>query len=284
MDCSDGDSFFIDSNVTYESSQSFNGCYDASADTFNSETQYFLDGDEVGGTPGVYSSAELHDDHGVWALAYYTTDGEFSRRCKDAAEEDSSTLHPADVLQWDCKDADEPDSVLYSDIDAAVTITCGCDSPTPAPTTSETPAPAPSPAPSPTPSPTSPSRATPSTPSPAALSPTTPSPTTPSTALPASVSPELMAETSSAEATPVGAIAGGGVAGVLAVGAIILAVLFKSGRLKTCRGGSRETPADDVVAPASASGSVPTQGTRVETTAAHTARHYPVAHQYPAAI
>lgn len=76
---------------------------------------------------------------GVWALAYYTTEEAFSRRCKDATEEDSSTLHPADVLQWDCQDADDLDSGLYTDVDAAVTITCGCDSPTPAPTA--TPAP-----------------------------------------------------------------------------------------------------------------------------------------------
>ncbi|CAM9199508.1 unnamed protein product [Ectocarpus sp. 13 AM-2016] len=256
MACLDGDSFNVDSDVTFDDAQSFSGCYVASADTLNYYTMYSLDGEEDDGTPVVFSSTVIDSD-GVWALGYYATGG-ISRRCKDAAEEVSSTLHPADVLQWDCMDADDTDVDLYPDVDAAVNITCGCDSPTPALTTS-------------------------GTPSPAALSPTTPSPT-PSPALPASFSPELITETSSAEATPVGAIAGGAVAGVLVVAAIILAVLFKTGRLKTCRGGSRDTPADDVVAPASASGSVPTQGTRVEATAAPTARQYPVAHQYPAAV
>ncbi|CAM9927542.1 unnamed protein product, partial [Ectocarpus sp. 8 AP-2014] len=195
MACSDGDSFTIDSDVMYDDSQSFNGCYDASG-AFNSETVYFLDGEELGGTPGVYNSNEIHDDHGVWALAYYTTDGTFTRRCKDAEEEDSSTLHPADVLQWDCKDADDLDSALYAEVDAAVTITCGCDSPTPAPTAT----------PSPTPGQTSP------------------------TSAPSSRSPEVVTESSSGEATPVGAIAGGVLVSVLVVGAVILAFLFKTGR------------------------------------------------------
>ncbi|CAM9283445.1 unnamed protein product [Ectocarpus sp. 12 AP-2014] len=249
MACSDRD-FTIHSNVSYEYSQSFDGCYDASADTYNDEAKYFLDGDEVGGSPVVYASAELDDDHGVWALAYYTTDGEFSRRCKDAAEEDSSTLQPADVLQWDCKDADDPDSVLYTDVDAAVTITCGCHSPTPAPTA--------------TPAPT--------------LGQTAPS------IAPSSPSPEVVMESSSGEAIPVGAIAGGVLVSVLVVGAVILAFLFKTGRLKTCHGGSRNTPTDDVVAPGSASGSAPIRGTRVEATAGPTRARYPVAHQYPAAV
>ncbi|CAN0331617.1 unnamed protein product [Ectocarpus sp. 6 AP-2014] len=250
MACSDGDSFTIDSDVTYDNSQSFNGCYDASADTFNDEAKYFLDGDEVGGTPVVYASLELHDDHGVWALAYYTTGGEASRRCKDADEEDSSALHPADVLQWDCKDAEDPDSFLYTDVDAAVTITCGCGSPTPTPTA--------------TPAPT--------------LSQTAPS------IAPSSPSPQVVTKSSSAEATPVGAIAGGVLVSVLVVGAVILAFLFKTGRLKTCPGGSRNLPADDVVAPGYASGSAPTQGTRVEATAGPTRGQYPVAYQYPAAV
>lgn len=62
MACSDGDSFTIDSDVTYEDSLSFDGCYEASADTFNSETQYFLDGDEFIGYPGIYSSSSFDDD------------------------------------------------------------------------------------------------------------------------------------------------------------------------------------------------------------------------------
>lgn len=72
-------------------------------------------------------------------------------------------------------------------------------------------------------------------------------------------------------------------AGVLVVGAAILALLFRTGRLKTCRGGSRKTPADDV-APAFASGSLPTQGTRVEAIAGPIARQYPCPSQYPAAV
>ncbi|CAM9765635.1 unnamed protein product [Ectocarpus sp. 4 AP-2014] len=251
MACSDGDSFTIDSDVTYDDSQSFNGCYDASADTYNDEAKYFLGGDEVGGTPVVNASAELHDDHGVWALAYFTTDAGFSRRCKDAAEEDSSTLHPADVLQWDCKDADDPDSsVLYIDVDAAVTITCGCDSPTPAPTA--------------TPAPT--------------LGQTAP------TFVPSNPSPEVVTESSSGEATPVGTIAGVVLAGVLVVGAVFLAFLFKTGRLKSCPGGSRNTPADDVVAPGSAGGSAPTREARVEATTGPTRVRYPIPYQYPAAV
>ncbi|CAM9838752.1 unnamed protein product [Ectocarpus fasciculatus] len=302
MACSDGDSFTIDSDVTYEDSLSFDGCYEASADTFNSETQYFLNGDEIIGYPGIYSSNNFDDDgdeHGTWVLAYYTTDGDFFRRCKDADEEDSSTLHPAEVVQWDCKEDGNTAEEVYPDIDAAVTITCGCDSPTPSPTPAPTPFLTPSPASSPTspslttpsapsstPSPSSPSRTTPSTPSPAAPSQTAPSPTTGSPAVgltaPASASPELMTETPSGEATPVGAIAGGTVAGVLVVGAVILLVLFKTGRLK-CRGSSRKAPVDDV-APAPTSGPVMIVGTRVEAAAAPIARQYPAAYQYPQAL
>ncbi|CAM9557408.1 unnamed protein product [Ectocarpus fasciculatus] len=248
MACSE-ESFQIDSVVEFEDSLGFSGCYEAAAETFNDEAMYFLDGNQFIGNPGMYSSSSFDDDgdeHGVWVLGYYTTDGEFFRRCKDAFEEDSSTLHPADVLQWDCKDRDDTDSEMYPDLDAAVTVTCGCDSPTPAPTS-------------------------------------TAAPTLGQTA-PSSPSPEMVTEASSGETTPVSAIAGGVVAGVLVVGVVILGVLFKTGRVKTCRGGSRNMPTDKAVAPASASGSVPTRGTRVEATAGPIARPYPVAFQYPAAV
>lgn len=98
------------------------------------------------------------------------------------------------------------------------------------------------------------------------------------------IAPLTCSVNSAIVATPVGAIAGGVLAGVLVVGAVILAFLFKTGRLKTCPGGSRNTPADDVVAPGCASGSAPTRGTRVESTAGPTRGRYPVAYQYPAAV
>ncbi|CAN0068974.1 unnamed protein product [Ectocarpus sp. 4 AP-2014] len=250
MACTEGDSFTVDSDVTYENSLSFSGCYEARAEPWGiyDGTAYFLDGEEVGGTPGVFPSEYLDDEHGVWALGYYTTDGTFTRRCKDADEEDTSTLHPTDILQWDCKEDDDPDETsLYPDEDAAVTITCGCDSPTTSPT--------PSPTPFLTFSPTSPS-------------PTSPSPTTPSPP----------------SSTPVGAIAGGAVVGVVVVGSAILAILFRTGRFKDCRGGSRSTPAHDGVSPGSAIGSVPNGGTSVGATTGPTARQFPIAHQYPAAV
>ncbi|CAM9902255.1 unnamed protein product [Ectocarpus sp. 12 AP-2014] len=266
MACPEGDSFTIDSDVTYENSQSFDGCYEAIAESWGDDTAYFLDGEEEAGTPGMYPSSNFDDEHDVWVLAYFTTEGEFSRRCKDAEEEDSSTVHPADVLQWDCKDADATDTEVYADVDAAVTITCGCDSPTPSPT---------------------PSLVTPTTPSPTSLSrktPSTSSPTSPSPATPSPPSCELTTETSSGEAAPVGAIAGGAVVGVLVVGSAILAVLFRTGRFKNCRGGSRNTAADDGIPPGSASGSVPNGGTSVEATTGPTARQYPATYQYPAAV
>ncbi|CAN0087266.1 unnamed protein product [Ectocarpus sp. 12 AP-2014] len=272
MACPEGESFTVDSDVKYENSRSFNGCYEAIEESWGDETAYFLDGEEEAGTPGMYPSSNFDDEHGVWVLAYFTTEGEFSRRCKDAAEEDSSTVHPADVLQWDCKDADDPDnSSLYPDEDAAVTITCGCDSPTPSPT--------PSPTLSDTLSPTTPA-------SPFLTSSPTSSPTTPALgpASPSSPSSELTTETSSGKGTPVGAIAGVAVVGVLVVGSAILAVLFRTGRLKNCRGGSRNTAANDGVSPGYASDSVPNGGTSVEATTGPTRGHYPVAHQYPAAV
>ncbi|CAN0331610.1 unnamed protein product, partial [Ectocarpus sp. 6 AP-2014] len=73
-------------------------------------------------------------------------------------------------------------------------------------------------------------------------------------------SSKLATETSSAEATSVGAIAGGTVVGVLVAGSVILAVLFRTGRLENCRGGSRNTPAHNVSLGA-ASGSVANGGT-----------------------
>ncbi|CAN0343020.1 unnamed protein product, partial [Ectocarpus sp. 13 AM-2016] len=77
-------------------------------------------------------------------------------------------------------------------------------------------------------------------------------------------------------------IAGGAVAGVLVVGAAILAVLVKAGRLKT-RGSSRKRPTYEV-APVPSSGPVPIGRTRVEAAAAPIARQCPAAYQYPHAI
>ncbi|CAM9575149.1 unnamed protein product [Ectocarpus fasciculatus] len=90
------------------------------------------------------------------------------------------------------------------------------------------------------------------------------------------------------EDTPVGAIAGGVVAGVLVIVAVILAVLFKTGRLKACRGSSSKTSADDVT-PAPSSGPVPAGKARPQASQGPISQYpgrpqYPVAHQYPQAL
>lgn len=59
MACSVGDSFTVDSEVTYDVYQGFSGCYEAST-TWDA---YFLGGEEVAGTPTMYPSSNFDDEH-----------------------------------------------------------------------------------------------------------------------------------------------------------------------------------------------------------------------------
>ncbi|CAM9425240.1 unnamed protein product [Ectocarpus sp. 6 AP-2014] len=110
-----------------------------------------------------------------------------------------------------------------------------------------------------------------------------------STTTETSSSGELTPGTSSSEQdTPVGAIAGGVVAGVLVIVAVILAVLFKTGRLQSCRWSSSKTSADDVT-PAPPRCPVPAGNARPQASEGPISQYprppqYPVAHQYPQAL
>eukprot|EP00752_Nemacystus_decipiens_P005791 g5239.t1 len=162
--CSDGDSFYVDADATYEDLGTMNGCYQDAGGTFNLETAYFRDGDdESDGTPLVYAS-DLYTTDPIWVLAHHDTVEElFIIRCRDADEQEASTLHPTEVVQWNCANEEDFEFTL---LDYA-TATCGCPSSSPYSSYSYSTSSV-----RPTPEPTSPS-----TPEP--TSPTTPAPVDP---------------------------------------------------------------------------------------------------------
>lgn len=125
-----------------------------------------------------------------WGLFYGEEDSaSLLHRCKDADETEASLIHPTEVTQWDCRDADS-ESPEFAVVDAVET-SCGCA--TPAPTSS----------------------------------PTTSSPTTgpASTQSPTMVPRVSSSSSSSSSSVPLGAVIGGSVAGValLAVAGVLVA-------------------------------------------------------------
>ncbi|CAM9667945.1 unnamed protein product, partial [Ectocarpus sp. 13 AM-2016] len=215
-------SFYL--NIDY--TNDVDGCYEDTTTSLNYLDGYFLDGVEAGGSSVVYASSYIRDDHFVWVVGnVYDIDVEegifeASTICKDAYEEDATTLHPVEVIQWNCYSTADDDYTRLDEID----ITCSCGTvagftpsplyspiagstaaPVPIATSEPTPTPAPvsppiatpepippTPGPiTPTPAPVSPPVATPEpTPAPVEPTPRTPGPITPT---PAPVSPPVAA-------------------------------------------------------------------------------------------
>ncbi|CAM9634834.1 unnamed protein product [Ectocarpus sp. 6 AP-2014] len=177
-------SFYLDIDYTND----VDGCYEDTTTSFNDLDGYFLDGVEAGGSSVVYASSSFRDDHFVWVVAnVYDIDVEegifdASITCKDAYEDDATTLHPVEVIQWNCYSTADEDYTRLDEIE----ITCSCGT-----VAGYTPSPVYSPiaTPEPTPAPVSPPIATPE-PTPALVEPTplTPAPITPT---PAPVSPPI---------------------------------------------------------------------------------------------
>ncbi|CAB1106192.1 unnamed protein product [Ectocarpus sp. CCAP 1310/34] len=190
-------SFYL--NIDYTSE--VDGCYEDTTTSINDLDGYFLDGVEAGGSSVfVWVVANVYDmdvEEGIFDAA--TT-------CKDAYEEDATTLHPVEVIQWNCYSTADEDYTRLDEIE----ITCSCGTvagltsspvyspiatpePTPAPVSPPIAMPEPTPAPveptpltpapiTPTPAPVSPPIATPEpTPAPVEPTPRTPVPITPTT-------------------------------------------------------------------------------------------------------
>ncbi|CAM9436899.1 unnamed protein product [Ectocarpus fasciculatus] len=180
--------------LTIDYAGGVNGCYEDTTTSVNDLDAYFLDGLETEGSSVVYATSTFRDDHVIWVVGnVYDIDVEegiwdVSPTCKDAAEEDATTLHPVEVNQWDCYSIEDDD---YTRLDE-VQITCSCGTiagSTPSPPTPRTPVPitptlAPASPPTTTPSPTdAPAEpTTPLTPAPVALS--LPAPASPPTTTP----------------------------------------------------------------------------------------------------
>ncbi|CAN0509192.1 unnamed protein product, partial [Ectocarpus sp. 12 AP-2014] len=189
--------------LTVDYTSAVDGCYEDTTTSFNDLDGYFLDGVEAGGSSVVYASSYVRDDHFVWVVAnVYDIDVEegifdASITCKDAYEEDATTLHPVQVIQWNCYSTVDEDYTRLDEIET----TCGCGTfasyyssiatpePTPAPVSPPIATPEPTPAPveptprtpvpiTPTPAPVSPPTALPS-PTPAPAEPTAPLTPTP---------------------------------------------------------------------------------------------------------
>eukprot|EP00752_Nemacystus_decipiens_P005788 g5237.t1 len=183
--CSDGEAFYIDTDYTYDSLGTMNGCYQDAGSTYNFQPEYFRGkDDESDGTPLVYAS-DLYTSAPIWVLAHHDiVDELYHIRCRDANEEEAALLHPTEVVQWNCVD----NLGEFTGLDG-VTATCGCPV-TPGPTA------APDFVPPATPTPTSPSTPEPTSPStPELTSPPTPEPTSPTT--PAPVDPNACGSTES---------------------------------------------------------------------------------------
>ncbi|CAN0243968.1 unnamed protein product [Ectocarpus fasciculatus] len=114
--------------LTIDYAGGVNGCYEDTTTSVNDLDAYFLDGLETEGSSVVYATSTFRDDHVIWVVGnVYDIDVEegiwdVSPTCKDAAEEDATTLHPVEVNQWDCYSIEDDD---YTRLDE-VQITCSC--------------------------------------------------------------------------------------------------------------------------------------------------------------
>ncbi|CAN0222267.1 unnamed protein product [Ectocarpus fasciculatus] len=252
----------------------------------------------------VWVLANVEDFDGV--------DWETTGFCRDAALGDASTQHPSEVAQWDCYSSEDDAYTRLDEITITCscgttpTPTAGTTlAPstslitTPFPTTEiiVTPEPiTPTPGPSTplitTPFPTSESRAivvTPAPTTPTAVPSTTPiaapSPTsesegnasvTPFTMSPlpeGSANPATVASSGGGDTSTMGAVAGA-VGGGLVIGVIaVVALLFKTGRLKPCRNGNSNEPPPGV---GSTPAAAPATSSAIAGTQLPAARQYPV--------
>ncbi|CAN0415771.1 unnamed protein product [Ectocarpus sp. 12 AP-2014] len=311
--CTYTDAFRLEADFDYTEEDygvvsSPDGCYEESiyfpVESGEAASGFYLDGD-LSDYDYFFRTDEV-DDVEVWIIATYRYDT-YNTRCRDYGLNDYTTLHPTEVSYWACED--DEGGYAYNDLSATISTTCGCDTPaptaapaTPAPTAAPaTPDPTSTPAtPDPTATPATPDpTSTPATPGPTATS-ATPAPTgtpgrTPDGLTPAprtlmdtsspTRAPEVTSSpppvsTTSDKAAPAGAVAGGAVAGVLVVMAVVLAALFKTGRLKINRTGKqRKLSHDDV-----AGGSGSTGDARSAASEVPIPHQYPVAYQYPEAV
>eukprot|EP00752_Nemacystus_decipiens_P005787 g5236.t1 len=150
--CSQGDSFYVDVDYSYDALGTMDGCYGDVGDVFNDLPEYFRDADKSDDTPMVYATTFYTTDP-IWVLAHFDAVEEFYRiRCRDADYQDASLIHPSEVTQWDCMDDDDE----FTRLDAA-TATCGCLSTSSDPSSASTsPAPVLTPEPTPVTSPSTP--------------------------------------------------------------------------------------------------------------------------------
>ncbi|CAN0400174.1 unnamed protein product [Ectocarpus sp. 12 AP-2014] len=280
------------------------GCYEEYAST-TVDGRFYSDGDLDDGEyffktrylsefDDLVDDVDDSDDVEVWVIATYQN-GVTTTRCRDYFLYDYTTQHPTQVSSWDCEDEQDGDWVY----EATISTTCGCDD-TPAPMEALTPAPTPArtatpatlapTATPPTPLPTAPSAPAPpaasATPSPLAAAEPTSDSLTP--ALTTTFSPTRAPEVASSphpvstasDEAPAGEVARWVVAGLVVVVAVVLAALFKTGRLKIKRTGKQRKPSHDDVA----SGSGFTGNTPPAASEAPVPHQYPVAYQYPEAV
>ncbi|CAN0423046.1 unnamed protein product, partial [Ectocarpus sp. 12 AP-2014] len=82
------------------------------------------DGFKVDGEYAVHASTSFGTTWAIWVLSQYqdyVLGGTLEIRCKDSDENDASLIHPTEVIQWDCEEADNE----FTRLDY-VTTTCGC--------------------------------------------------------------------------------------------------------------------------------------------------------------
>ncbi|CAN0458263.1 unnamed protein product, partial [Ectocarpus sp. 12 AP-2014] len=103
--CSYGDSFYLVSEV----GTTLDGCYEDSGSTQDSLPEYYRDGFKVDGEYAVHASTSFGTIWAIWVLSQYqdyVLGGTLEIRCKDSDENDASLIHPTEVVQWDCEEAD----------------------------------------------------------------------------------------------------------------------------------------------------------------------------------